>query len=190
MPGNNVNLGDGPGPGFGPNKRPTPAGGAANRLISRHGYRTLVVDTYRQYAGSSDLGDPHFDTIHLKRGETASISNLSSAYVKSYLTTGTVIEGEVIAMFPPLGTDGEFKLFGPGGNRTDVPADEQLPGGKDPSKDKYAASVFYLSRNEEWFEVQSVETEGSGIRRVRGSKTDIETFRERSDPIRGEGPNQ
>lgn len=155
-----------PTPDFGSVEPPTPASGASSRLIRRHGLEANIYDKYLQYAGEDALNEPLYDTKIRLRASVRSVIQTSEEFARDFLVTGPQQTGKVLAFFEPLGRDGEPVIHG---EQTDVPADEQLPGGKDPSKDKYDPSIIEGVRNERFFTVESVTVEGSSVRRVLGS---------------------
>lgn len=144
--------------------------GAANRLIEREGTAVEVIDEYNQYTGEGGYGSPTYDRRYFVRATTTAVMNRPSEYSREYLTVGTSLEGTVLAFFASAGPDGEPVIRETGG--ADVPEDEQLSGGVDPSQDYYGPSHLHDMANGGYFDVINATREGSGVRRVQGDLRD------------------
>lgn len=164
---------------------PSSVRGAVTRAIRKQGFKVQVVDDYSAY-DTSGTGD--YQSSFYIRGTTTAVINRSGDFSRFWRgVIGSVEEGTAFFWPVPENEMGEPEIREPSDAGVDVPEEEELSGGQDPSEDIYSTSYLRDIENDELYLISNRVTQPSGVRRFQCSlvdpgQIDIET---RPEPIPG-----
>lgn len=147
--------------------------GPARRLIESRGTPVQVIDIYREWVPAEPGYSPTYIQHYYARQKTNAVLNRAGDFTREFVTTvGQIDTQTLMAFFAEANRQDEPAIRD---EITDVPTDEQLSIGADPSKDEYGPTILRDLQTGENFDVVNIIQEQTGVRRVQ-SKLRSEPF--------------